>query len=133
MADVIQSDNPEAMKALKALLVGKSVTAADFEAGTLALSDGTVLAFDRSNSECCSWIQLTELATCDNVITSVGEECEDIQSDDDDYGNAPYRAWIYVVTTADEIVRIAEAEGEAGNGGYYLSGFALDVTVMPPA
>lgn len=109
------------MSALDAL-VGKSVISADKTTGLMLLSDGTRLRFDTSNQDCCSYINLTKLRTTDSVITAARVE-------DDDRGVGPYRAWVHVVTEAGEL-NIAEAEGDASNG-YYLHGFALDVTVLP--
>lgn len=106
-------------------LIGKSVVSATVD--TLTLSDGTRLQFELDESDCCSWMELRSLSTTGNVITAA--EFRDNEDEIDDYGN--YKAWLHVVTEAGEL-NIAEAEGNAGNG-YYLHGFALDVTVLPPA
>lgn len=108
---------------LLAHLVGKSITAADVTAGTLTLSDGTQLTFDKTNDSCCSSIDLTSLATTENVITAAtfGDNEEETG------GEGKYKAWLRVVTEAGEL-NIAEADGDASNG-YYLHGFALNVTV----
>jgi hypothetical protein len=102
-------------------LIGKSIVGATVD--TLTLSDGTRLRFDRSDSDCCSWIELRSLSTTDNVITAAEFRDNEDESDGD------YKAWLHVVTEAGEL-NIAEAEGNAGNG-YYLHGFALGVTVLP--
>lgn len=103
-------------------LVGKSVVSADKTTGEMLLSDGSKLIFDRSNSDCCSWIDLTELRTTDAMILSATEE-------DTDEGEGGYDAWVHVVTEAGDL-RIAEADANASNG-YYLHGFALNVKVVP--
>lgn len=107
-------------------LVGQSVTAADLDGGTLTLSDGTVVTFDKTNHDCCSSIELTALNVTGNVITaaSFGD------NEDKTGGDGAYKAWLHVVTEAGEL-NIAEADGDASNG-YYLHGFALDVTVTLP-
>lgn len=104
-------------------LIGKSITAATED--TLALSDGTRLRFDREESDCCSWIQLSSLSTTDSIITAA----EFRDNEDETGGEGAYKAWLHVVTEAGEL-NIAEAEGDASNG-YYLHGFALGVTVLP--
>lgn len=105
-------------------LVGKSVVAAD--QNTLTLSDGTIMQFDESADDCCSYLELTRLATTENIITaaSFGD------NEDETGGEGAYRAWLHVVTEAGEL-NIAEAEGDASNG-YYLHGFALGVKVTVP-
>jgi hypothetical protein len=107
-------------------LTGKSVVFASLEAGVLVLSDGTRLVFDKENSDCCSGIDLTELATTENVITAA--EFQD--NEDETNGEGEYLAWVRVVTESGEL-SIAEAVGDASNG-YHLHGFALGVTVVPP-
>ena len=104
-------------------LIGKSVVNATED--TLTLSDGTRLLFDTENSDCCSYIELRNLSTTDNVITAA----EFRNNEEETGGEGPYRAWLNVVTEAGEL-RIAEAKGDASNG-YYLHGFALGVTVLP--
>lgn len=105
------------------VLVGKSIVAANMTTGTLSLSDGTVLEFDKENSDCCSWIELAALATTANIITAAK-----VETTDDDEG--PYTAWVHVVTEAGEL-RVVEANADASNG-YYLHGFALGVKVTTP-
>ena len=105
------------------LLVGKSIVAADTEAGTLELSDGTVLEFDRDNGDCCSYIDLTVLRATNNIITAA--TLEDNEEDTGYVGE--YSAWLQVITDEGPL-KVAEAEGNATNG-YYLHGFALGVTV----
>jgi hypothetical protein len=105
-------------------LIGKSVTGATED--TLTLSDGTRLQFERETSDCCSWQNLFSLSTTTNVITAA----EFRDNEDETGGEGEYRAWLHVITEAGEL-NIAEAEGNASNG-YYLHGFALAVTVIPP-
>lgn len=106
-------------------LIGKCVVNATLD--TLTLSDGTRLRFERENSDCCSWIGLRSLSTTNNVITAA----EFRDNEDETGGEGEYSAWLHVVTEAGEL-NIAEADGNASNG-YYLHGFALDVTVLPAA
>lgn len=105
-------------------LIGKRVVSATLD--TLTLSDGTSLQFERETSDCCSWLNLFSLSTTDNVITAA----EFRDNENETGGEGEYRAWLHVVTEAGEL-NIAEAEGDASNG-YYLHGFALDITVVVP-
>lgn len=105
-------------------LIGKSVVSADKESGTLTLSDGTIMAFDKSNSDCCSWIELMDMSAVGNIITAATIE-------DDSTGVNEYKAWVHVVTRSGFETNIVEADGNASNG-YYLDGFALGVTVTLP-
>lgn len=108
-------------------LIGKSVVSASLDDGTLRLSDGTTLFFQKSDTSCCSWIDLVGLATTSNVITSA-----DLRDNEDETGGfGPYEAWVHVVTEAGEF-HLADAEGNA-TSGYYLHGFALGVTVVKPS
>jgi hypothetical protein len=107
-------------------LIGREVVSADLDTGTLALSDGTRLVFDKDNYDCCSEIELTSLAAGPGLITGVRVE----DNEEETGGEGAYRAWIYVITEAGEF-NIAEADGDASNG-YYLHGFALGVTVHLP-
>jgi hypothetical protein len=111
---------------LEEVLVGHSIDRVEGE-DTLVLDNGVRLQFDRYNSSCCSSIDLVVLrATHSNVITKVT-----VADNEDETGyEGPYKAWITVLTEAEEL-NIAEADGNASNG-YYLHGFALDVTVIPP-
>jgi hypothetical protein len=102
-------------------LVGHRVIEATDD--TLILDNGTRLTFETSESSCCSFIELTKLATTDHVITSAKFD----DNEDETGGEGEYRAWLHVVTEAGEL-NIAEADGNASNG-YYLHGFALGVTV----
>jgi len=114
-------DNQKFASELSEHLVGQTVVAA--ELGVLSLSDGTRLVIDKENSDCCSWIELTGVNPTEGLITSVKVD------NTDDY-EGEYKAWISVVTEAGEL-NIAEADADATNG-YYLHGFALDVTVYAP-
>jgi len=105
-------------------LVGKSVISADKTTGEMLLSDGSKLIFDRENSDCCSYIELSRMRTTDAMILSAEE-----RDDEGDDGEGDYNAWVHVVTEAGEL-NLVEAEGDASNG-YYLHGFALNVKVVP--
>jgi hypothetical protein len=108
--------------ALSDLLIGQQVVATTTD--TLTLSNGVRLQFDTYDSDCCSQIKLTKLATTDNIITAVT-----VDDNEDETGHeGEYKAWIHVVTEAGEL-NIAEADGDASNG-YYLHGFALGITVL---
>lgn len=103
-------------------LIGQRVTEATDD--TLTLSNGVQLRFQKQNDDCCSYIELKKLATTDNIITSAS-------IGDDDEGEGEYDAWVHVITSAGAL-NVAVAHGDASNG-YYLHGFALDVTVIEPA
>lgn len=103
-------------------LIGKKVVNATVD--TLTLSDGTRLQFDTEASDCCSWVALRSLSTTDSIITAA-----EYRDDENENGEGTYKAWLHVVTEAGEL-NIAEADGDASNG-YYLHGFALDVTILP--
>lgn len=102
------------------ILVGNSVVGTT--ENTLTLLDGTVLEVERSNSDCCSYIELERLASSEGIITAA--KFDDNETD----GTGAYKAWIYVLTEAGEL-NIAEADGDASNG-YYLHGFALSVWMI---
>lgn len=104
-------------------LVGKSIINADVDKGELTLSDGTVMRFDKSNSDCCSSIELMDMSTTGNIITAATVA-------DDSHGQGDYKAWVEVITKSG-IHRVVEADGDASNG-YYLDGFALGVVVVEP-
>lgn len=115
-------------ESLCGLLVGRSIVSASTEDATLVLDDGTVLEFDRSNSDCCSWIELTALRGTNNVITRA--EFGDDEDDPDNDNYPYYNAWLQVITDEGPL-KVAEAHGNASNG-YYLHGFALNVNVEVP-
>lgn len=108
------------------LLVGRRVVSANTKNATLELDNGVKIVFEREADDCCSWVELSKLATCDNVIT----KAEFGDNEDETGGEGPYHAYLYVVTEAGEF-NVAEAEGNASNG-YYLHGFALGATVIVP-
>lgn len=105
------------------LLVGHQVI--DTTETSLILDNGMQLRFDRSNSSCCSFVELGALSRTENVIIAAYVE----DNEDETGGEGEYRAWIRVLTEATEL-NVAEAEGNASNG-YYLHGFALSVTYEP--
>jgi hypothetical protein len=102
-------------------LLGKSVVNAELTqaGGELTLSDGSKLRF-QDDSDCCSWIEVTKVATTDNIIT----HAEVVDTDEDEGG---YEAKLVVLTEAGE-VNLVEADASAGTG-YYLHGFALGVSI----
>jgi hypothetical protein len=106
-------------------LIGKSIVSTEMgeHEGRLVLSDGTALVIQANMSDCCSYLNLTSLATTENIITAA-----DIR--DTDGGIEEYSTWIHVVTEAGEF-KVAEADGDAGNG-FYLHGWELDVEVVTP-
>lgn len=111
---------------LEEMLVGRRVVAASMTDATLTLDNGVVLTFERENDDCCSYIELTGLATTDHVITRA-----EFRDNEDETGyEGSYHAWLYVMTEGGP-VNIAEADGDASNG-YYLHGFALGVSVDYP-
>jgi hypothetical protein len=109
------------------VLVGRSIVSASTEEGLLVLDDGAVLKFDKENSDCCSWVELSVLRATNNIITKV--EVKD--NEDETGGEGAYKAWMTVLTEAGPI-NVAEMEGNASNG-YYLHGFALGVSYVPPS
>lgn len=106
------------------LLVGKSVASArrTDNGGELTLSDGTIVGF-KDASDCCSWIEVTDIAGTDNIITSAEEWDDEARGE---YGET-YSARLVVLTEAGEF-NLVEAKGNPGNG-YYIHGFGLDVYV----
>lgn len=119
---------------LRKHLIGKSIISANSEAATMTLSNGTILKFEQSASDCCSYFELSCLrGTDNNIITEVSEVETYTGYDWDDTpreGEGPYTAKIQVLTESG-IVDIAEGEGDASNG-YYLHGFALRAEVFLP-
>lgn len=106
-------------------LVGRSIVDADTEKARLTLDNGAVIEFDRENSDCCSYVELTCLRATNNVITKV--EIKD--NEDETGGEGEYKAWMQVLTDSGEVIKIAEMDGNASNG-YYLHGFALGVRLV---
>jgi hypothetical protein len=92
------------------------------ENGYLVLDDGTVVEID-SNDGCggCSagWYDVTHVATVDNVITNVVEDCEANGYEES------YKYTIFVYCGNEEIA-VAIIEGDDGNG-YYGSGYYINV------
>jgi hypothetical protein len=105
-------------------LVGHKIVRASLADATLTLDDGTVLKFDRENSDCCSYLELMTLHTTDNLITSARFE-----DDEEDLGEGSYSAWLTVITETGDQYAVAEASGSLGSG-YYLHGFALNIEVI---
>lgn len=110
---------------LTKMLVGRSIVEASTEDAILVLDNGTRLEFDRSNSDCCSYIDLTCLRATNSIITDAKFQSK---YEDGYEGEGAYKTRLHVLTEAGP-VDVAEAEGNASNG-YYLSGFALDVRVI---
>ena len=110
------------------LLEGRRI--ADATETRLTLDDGTTLDFSQEEDDCCSWVVLKHLASTDAIITRAEEV---IENSDAVYEAGAFgkrvstRVFIHVVTAAGEL-NVAEAEFCPGNG-FYLHGFALEVTV----
>jgi hypothetical protein len=102
-------------------LVGHRVVSVTDDTATL--DNGTRIRFQKENSDCCSYVELRQLHAVDHIITAARFE-------DNSTGMNGYEAWLTVVTESGSC-RIAEAEGDA-TSGYYLDGFALQVTVETP-
>jgi hypothetical protein len=121
-----QSDEEEIAK----LLVGRRVEkVAD---NTLLLDDGTVLEV-RGNEGGCSCgagdYDLTELNSVDNVIMSVAIEDrykDDEERDEDGYWEGGAQIYNIFVYAENEKIKLAEFEGDDGNG-YYGTGFDIIV------
>jgi hypothetical protein len=122
---------------ISALLVGRRIIAAehghfdqdwgDAPTGKLTLDNGTVILVTPNQGGCsCSAgdYDLTSLATCDNVITSVRVVVEEPDVEDWSEPDRSYR--IYVVADAVEINAV-QIDGNDGNG-YYGTGYELIVT-----
>lgn len=123
---------------ISGLLTGRRITAAEighFEppgrpgddgpTGRLTLDDGTVILVTPNQGGCsCSAgdYDLTSLATCDNVITSV-RLADESDGDEDCEPDRSYR--IYVIADAVEINAV-QIDGNDGNG-YYGTGYNLTV------
>jgi hypothetical protein len=107
------------------ILVGRTIVEADTGHARLTLDNGAVIEFDRSNDDCCSYVELTRLRATNNVITKV--EVKD--NEDETGGEGAYKAWMQVLTDSGEVIKIAEMDGNASNG-YYLHGFALGVRLI---
>lgn len=126
---------------ISALLTGRRITAVelgnfdrpdqdwgDTPTGKLTLDNGTVVLVIPNQGGCaCSAgdYNLTSLAACDNVITSVRLA---VESDEDDTWATDQSYRIYVLADATEINAV-QIDGSDGNG-YYGTGFAL-VVVLP--
>jgi len=104
------------------LLIGRSIPTVTED--SLILDDGTRIKFDEAD-DCCSYAIVDKLRTCKNIITSV----RIIDEGDSDY-EENLRAEVVVLTDAGEI-NIVEQSGSEGTG-YYLHGWSLRVTVIPP-
>ena len=123
-----------------ALLTGRRIIAAEqgrFErpdhtwgeapTGRLTLDDGTVVLVSPSQGGCSCGAgdyELTSLATCDNIITSV-RVAEEVNGDESLEPDRSYR--VYVVADAVQINAV-QSNGNDGNG-YYGTGYDLIVTV----
>lgn len=99
---------------LKDLLVGRTVVKATED--HLTLDDGTLLEV-QGNEGCggCSsgWFEVTQLNTCDNIITNIAYEATDNQ----------VSLFVYA---EDDRIKLIESNGDIGNG-YYGSGFWIRV------
>lgn len=103
---------------IRNVLVGRKVTGVDEQNDTLSLDDGTILKV-RANEGCggCNsgWFELTQLNSCDNVITKA--EIDYQESGDGDV----YSLFVYAENTQ---IKLVESSGNIGNG-YYGSGFSI--------
>ena len=78
---------------IKELLLYRKIV--KVENDTLYLDNGVeleVLANEGGGGCNSGWYSITELNECDNVITNVEFECEDI---DDEYDDTSYRIFVY--------------------------------------
>jgi hypothetical protein len=115
------------MSELSNALIGHKIVKAytEDDNGYLVLDDGTVVEVV-SNEGCggCSagWYEVTQVATVDNVITNVTEDCE--PANGGSYGEAfKYTIFVYC---GNKQVAAAVIEGDDGNG-YYGSGYYVNV------
>lgn len=97
------------------------------ERDTLYLDNGVELEVC-ANSGCggCSagWYEITELNGCDNAITNVEFECDDI-NDPNSYDDTSYKIFVYA---EDKKIKILQVDGSDGNG-YYGTGYSIIVKV----
>lgn len=115
MNNKLRSWSDQDYDTLKELLVGRKVVGATEK--LLTLDNGTQLEVG-GNQGCggCSsgWFEVTELNTCDNIITAVEYEADD-------------HVVSLFVYAEDNRVKLVEANGDIGNG-YYGSGFWIRVS-----
>lgn len=110
---------------IKELLMYRKIVKVDED--TLYLDNGIELKV-LPNKGCggCSagWYSLSELNGCDNAITNVEFECEDIEHDgywsDEGYS---YKIFVYAEDTK---IKIVQVDGSDGNG-YYGTGYSIRV------
>ena len=119
MKNIIKHYEEQAIK--KLLLYRKVVKATD---DTLYLDNGTELLIE-GNEGCggcgAGWYSVTELNTCDNVITNV-EFDEESLDQDDEYS---YKIFVYA---ENEKIKLVQVDGDDGNG-YYGTGYTIRVKV----
>ena len=115
-------DNWDENKIRELLLYHKIIKVED---DTLTLDNGTTLFF-RGNEGCggCSsgWYDVTELNTCDNVITDV----EFVTDEEDEWeADKSYKIFVYA---ENQRIKIAQIDGSDGSG-YYGTGYSIYVTL----
>ena len=95
------------------------------ERDTLYLDNGIELEVV-ANSGCvvCSacGYEVTELNGCDNIITNVEFECDDI-NEPKSYDDTSYKIFVYA---EDKKIKILQVDGSDGNG-YYGTGYSIVV------
>lgn len=107
---------------IKELLMYRKVV--KVEGDTLFLDNGTSLEFvgNQGCGGCGSgWYDVTELNGCDNVITNVEFECENV----DDNFSYSYKIFVYA---EDKKIKLVQVDGSDGNG-YYGTGYTINVKV----
>ena len=126
-------DESNAEEALEDILVGHRIVSAKEEVrnhrdvGVLTLDNGVEIeVYPNEGCGGCSsgWYEISELGTCDNVITAVRSDqvCTKESAWDDEY-----RYEIFVVADNTE-VNIVTVEGGDGNG-YYGTGYTIQVRI----
>jgi hypothetical protein len=122
-------DQDSKVEELRALLVGHSI--AKVADDRLELDDGTILTIIPNEGGCSCGAgdyELTELNGCENVVTDVRTETEEIPDPaypgDDETGMTVYRIYVFAV---EERVNLMAVTGDDGNG-YYGTGYEIQVT-----
>lgn len=111
---------------IKELLMFRKIVKVDED--TLYLDNGVELQV-LPNEGCggCGngWYHIEELNNCDNAITNVEFECEDINPDGYWDSEHSYKIFVYAENTR---IKIVQVDGDDGNG-YYGTGYSIKVKI----
>ena len=119
---------PKNEEVVKELLIGHSVKKVNEK--TLELDNGVQLEFEGNEGCCCGagCYYIEELNDCNNVITNVEFDEENIIDDEDDYWNTSYSYKIFVYAENTRI-KLLQCDGDDGNG-YYGTGYHIKVKMV---